>query len=79
MAGPLSSGPSRGGRRQRRFRPNSDINVTPLVDVMLVLLIIFMVTAPMLTVGVPVDGSVAPANDAVFAGSKYILKPDDGM
>ena len=35
--------------------PMSDINVTPFVDVMLVLLIIFMVTAPLLTVGVPVD------------------------
>ncbi len=68
MAGPLSSGPSRGGRRQRRFRPNSDINVTPLVDVMLVLLIIFMVTAPMLTVGVPVDlpkTQAAQMNDQV--------------
>ena len=45
--------------RQRRFvtayRPMSEINVTPLVDVMLVLLIIFMVTAPLLTVGIPVD------------------------
>ena len=39
----------------------SDINVTPLVDVMLVLLIIFMVTAPLLTVGVPVD---LPKTDA---------------
>lgn len=37
------------------FRPVSDINVTPLVDVMLVLLIIFMVAAPMMTVGVPVQ------------------------
>ncbi len=56
MAGQLSSGQSgRSGRRRRHFRPTSDINVTPLVDVMLVLLIIFMVTAPMLTVGVPVD------------------------
>jgi biopolymer transport protein TolR len=54
MAGPLSS-PSRRGRHRRSFRPTSDINVTPLVDVMLVLLIIFMITAPMLTVGVPVD------------------------
>lgn len=44
-----------GGRRRRSFRPNSDINVTPLVDVMLVLLVIFMITAPMMTVGVPVD------------------------
>ncbi|MDE2133402.1 MAG: protein TolR [Alphaproteobacteria bacterium] len=43
------------GRRSRRRRPISDINVTPFVDVMLVLLIVFMVTAPLLTVGVPVD------------------------
>jgi biopolymer transport protein TolR len=43
------------GRGRGRARPMSDINVTPLVDVMLVLLIIFMVTAPLLTVGVPVD------------------------
>jgi len=41
--------------RLRRSRPMSDINVTPFVDVMLVLLIVFMVTAPLLTVGVPVD------------------------
>ena len=43
----------RGGRR--RTRPMAEINVTPFVDVMLVLLIVFMVTAPLLTVGVPVD------------------------
>ena len=44
------------GRRSRgRIRPMSEINVTPFVDVMLVLLIVFMVTAPLLTVGVPVD------------------------
>ena len=40
---------------RRRKRPMSEINVTPFVDVMLVLLIVFMVTAPLLTVGVPVD------------------------
>ncbi|HAT34921.1 MAG TPA: protein TolR, partial [Rhodospirillaceae bacterium] len=45
---------SRSGSRFRRV-PMSEINVTPFVDVMLVLLIIFMVTAPLLTVGVPVD------------------------
>ncbi len=45
-----------GARRSRgRIRPMSEINVTPFVDVMLVLLIVFMVTAPLLTVGVPVD------------------------
>ena len=48
---------SGGGRRRRRGRGGaiSEINVTPLVDVMLVLLIIFMVAAPMMTVGVPID------------------------
>ena len=47
-----------GGRRRRGGRKNglvSEINVTPFVDVMLVLLIIFMVAAPMMTVGVPID------------------------
>ena len=42
-------------RRRRRYRPMAEINVTPFVDVMLVLLIVFMVTAPLLTVGVPVE------------------------
>ena len=42
-------------KRRSRYRPMSEINVTPFVDVMLVLLIVFMVTAPLLTVGVPVD------------------------
>jgi|TARA_B100001093_G_scaffold70965_1_gene61556 biopolymer transport protein TolR len=42
-------------RRTRKNRPMSDINVTPFVDVMLVLLVIFMVTAPLLTVGVPIE------------------------
>lgn len=42
-------------RSRRKFVANSQINVTPLVDVMLVLLVVFMVTAPMLTVGVPVN------------------------
>jgi len=44
-----------GRRRQRRNPVMSEINVTPMVDVMLVLLIIFMVSAPLLTVGVPID------------------------
>jgi biopolymer transport protein TolR len=52
----MSAGGRRGGRgANRRYRPLSEINVTPFVDVMLVLLIVFMVTAPLLTVGVPVD------------------------
>ena len=45
----------RGGRRGRRHRPMAEINVTPFVDVMLVLLVIFMVAAPLLTVGVPLE------------------------
>ena len=52
MAVTLSNG--RVGRNSR-YRPMADINETPLVDVMLVLLVVFMVTAPLLTVGVPVD------------------------
>src|SRR5204863_9344341 len=49
------AGPSSGGRRGRRRAVMAEINVTPMVDVMLVLLIIFMVSAPLLTVGVPLD------------------------
>jgi biopolymer transport protein TolR len=44
-----------GRRLAQRHRPMAEINVTPLVDVMLVLLVVFMVAAPLLTVGVPVD------------------------
>ena len=58
MAGGILSREARGGRRRRRSRrarPMSEINVTPFVDVMLVLLIVFMVAAPLLTVGVPVE------------------------
>ena len=43
------------GRRGRSNRAMSDINVTPMIDVMCVLLIVFMVTAPMMTAGIPVD------------------------
>ncbi len=46
---------SRGRRTGGSYRPMAEINVTPLVDVMLVLLIVFMVSAPLLTAGVPVD------------------------
>ncbi|MEC7961910.1 MAG: protein TolR, partial [Pseudomonadota bacterium] len=55
-----------GGRRRRARRggaqPMSEINVTPFVDVMLVLLIIFMVSAPLMTVGVPVELPKTAAN-----------------
>lgn len=52
---------SRGRRTGGTYRPMADINVTPFVDVMLVLLIVFMVSAPLLTAGVPVD---LPNSDA---------------
>ena len=51
MAMLIKSGSGRG----RRKKPMAEINVTPFVDVMLVLLIVFMVSAPLLTVGVPID------------------------
>jgi biopolymer transport protein TolR len=54
MAGGIIQG-QRGGGRRRSYRALSEINVTPLVDVMLVLLIVFMVTAPLLTTGIHVD------------------------
>ena len=47
--------PPTGDLGEDRYQPLAEINVTPMVDVMLVLLIIFMVTAPLLTVGVPLD------------------------
>ena len=54
--GMSGTGAADSGRRHRRRRGvMSEINVTPMVDVMLVLLIIFMVSAPLLTVGVPID------------------------
>ena len=60
VSGSSRSGKS-GRRRVRGSGLNADINVTPLVDVMLVLLIVFMVAAPLLSVGVPID---LPKTDA---------------
>jgi biopolymer transport protein TolR len=51
----MAMGPILGDNRRARRTPMAEINVTPMVDVMLVLLIIFMVTAPLLVAGVPVD------------------------
>lgn len=75
------------GRRRARRRPLSEINVTPLVDVMLVLLIIFMISAPLLTTGVPVElpkteaGTVPTDNEPVTvsidqAGAIFIDKDE---
>ncbi len=76
----------RGGGRRRR-KPMGDINVTPLVDVMLVLLIVFMVTAPLLTTGVAVDlprsessplpGQDEPLSVTVDAGGRIFLQESE--
>jgi len=60
------------GSRHRRA-PISEINVTPLVDVMLVLLIVFMITAPLLTVGVPVDLPKTAANRIVGQDEPLVI------
>ncbi len=80
MAGPMIGG-GRGGRR--RYRPMVDINITPMVDVMLVLLIVFMVTAPLITSGVsvnlpqanakPVNSDAKPITITVKAGDEIYL------
>ena len=67
-----SSRRGHGGRRRPGRRLMSDINVTPMVDVMLVLLVVFMITAPLLTVGVQVDlpetrAKVIPGEDEPLA------------
>ena len=79
----MAMGVEPGGRRRRRRAPVADINVTPMVDVMLVLLIIFMVAAPLLVTGVPVDlpktaAKALPADEAPIsvtidaAGQRFI-------
>ena len=71
-----------GGRRRRGSRRHggasagrmSDINVTPFVDVMLVLLIVFMVAAPLLTAGVPIDLLIC---ESTFAAKDQHSSPQD--
>jgi biopolymer transport protein TolR len=83
----VPGGGASGGRRRGRKRGHSvmsEINVTPMVDVMLVLLIIFMVAAPLLTVGVPIDlpetaakpmeGQTDPINISVSADGKIFIQ-----
>jgi len=72
------SGTQRGSRRRsrRRREPMSEINVTPFVDVMLVLLIVFMVTAPLLSAGVPVDLPEADAEPLALASEPITVTVD---
>jgi biopolymer transport protein TolR len=82
MAGSL--GPV--GKGRGRYRPMAEINVTPLVDVMLVLLIVFMVTAPLITSGVnvtlpsanaqPVHTDAQPIQISVNASNEVFLDPN---
>nr|WP_298930416.1 ExbD/TolR family protein [uncultured Erythrobacter sp.] len=70
---------SRSGRRSRRA-PMAEINVTPFVDVMLVLLIIFMVTAPLLAVGVPIELPDSRANAVEQTPEQITISVDsDGV
>ncbi|NUQ72381.1 MAG: biopolymer transporter ExbD [Polyangiaceae bacterium] len=62
-----------GGRSRRRSRGISDINVTPLVDVMLVLLVVFMVAAPLLAAGLKVELPHAAAESAPMKDSKLVV------
>ena len=89
MAGaPASATPT--GRRhkaRRRYLPMAEINVTPFVDVMLVLLIVFMVAAPLLTVGVPIDlpetearaleGDTEPISVSIRADGTIFLQDEE--
>ncbi len=79
MAMSLASGGGGRGRRRGRGgrRPMSEINVTPFVDVMLVLLIIFMVTAPLLTAGVPINLPDSRANSLPQEAQEVTISIDE--
>lgn len=89
MGARMAGSSSAGGRRRvrRRHVPVAEINVTPFVDVMLVLLIIFMVAAPLLTVGVPIDlpetaakpmeGDTEPVTISVGSDGKIFLQDNE--
>src|SRR5438477_380376 len=68
--------PPSGEAGDDRYQPLAEINVTPMVDVMLVLLIIFMVTAPLLTVGVPLDLPKTTAAELMQPKEPVVLSLD---
>ncbi len=71
MGAQISSSSRARGSRRKKTNPITQINVTPFVDVMLVLLVVFMITAPLLTVGVPVDLPKTQASS--LQGSEEVL------
>ena len=72
MSGPTAAAATSRRRGRRRHGVISEINVTPMVDVMLVLLIIFMVAAPLLTVSIPVDLPEAKATITTRAKTEQL-------
>lgn len=82
MGASLNTGSGGGGRRRgsrrAKARPMSEINVTPFVDVMLVLLIIFMVAAPMLTAGVSIDLPQSKAKELPAQNDQPVTVTVDG-
>ncbi|HEX3954277.1 MAG TPA: ExbD/TolR family protein [Stellaceae bacterium] len=68
--------PPSGEAGEDRYQPLAEINVTPMVDVMLVLLVIFMVTAPLMTVGVPLDLPKTSAAEVTQPKQPIILSLD---
>ena len=76
MAGGLMQNGGGGRGWRRRHQPLAEINVTPFVDVMLVLLIVFMVTAPLLTVGVPVELPKTEAAQLIDRDEPLIVSVD---
>ena len=68
--------PPTGDVGEDRYQPLAEINVTPMVDVMLVLLVIFMVTAPLLTVGVPLDLPKTSAAQVTQPSEPVVLSLD---
>ena len=73
----VGGGSGRGPGKRHRRAPISQINVTPFVDVMLVLLIVFMVTAPLLTVGVPVDLPQTASSRIVGQDEPLVVSVDE--
>jgi biopolymer transport protein TolR len=76
MASEFLSRNGAGGRGRGSYKPMAEINVTPFVDVMLVLLIVFMVTAPLLTVGVPIDLPKTKAKSISEATEPLVISVD---